>query len=265
MPLSQTTPDIFRLTQQSAYDTGLVLRCAQSLITLDDHNELFNVVKTALDGFGISGLLKIQFAEQSRVIKIGSGGSRTRLSAVFNCVPNGKVTVIDDIVIINTRSLHLFAQANQTQRIGDQHQDSLLALCETIQKYIDNQEDYLTRFNAVHDKHLESAEHLKTALQCLTYLNKHLIEQGRAASESLTCQLATMLPTLGLEFDQEEKILGLIESSTTKMKGLIEAQSTQNKDLEMILVEAINALVTEVQHVTTSRVEPPSEPVELFD
>ena len=242
------------LNQRNLYQLGVLLRSCKLIADTNNLNGLVNVVKSVGDNLSISGCFRIETEDDHKTMILGKGLSKKQCEGLSCQQCDKKVISEDNTILWRTADIVLIIDSTQMNEIEKGLlQDNMTILVDSIQSRIMTlRERYQTELNIVNERE-SLAKRMQQLLHCINRLNDHLINNHQYISETLICGLSAKFPVLGLEVDQEESILSLVEHSVEAQRAIIETQINSNKDLSQIISETINILAREISNSSVYR------------
>lgn len=225
---------------------GVISRFSRSLISAENYDELYTSSVIALNEFNVDGYLLITTEEIHKNLKLGGGCSKEVIRDILDDKSEQKVRTLDSCFRICTPSITLVG-CNRIEAQDEVSLDFLSTICDIAQEYIDQLIKIDTRHLGHKHSQLSAADRVHNVLQCISFLSDYLIEQSNHIVEDLHFNLLKMFPCLSLDYDQEEQIIHLIESTSERMKSLVSAQIRCNRDLEDTLTETVSALIIDFE------------------
>ena len=230
----------------SARQAGIVARANQLLIecrTIDCF--LYCAYKT-LQNLGCSGFAQFQCGE-SRNIKFGDTvrlHKQAMLQGAAICVDPPSA----EQFTYRTEKILLIIDVEHCNP-----QDSDI-LKDNVAIFADSMESWLVSYTKFHQGVLlpmldvkAVVDELNNVTSSLCHINDELLEAQRHVSEDLLSPLLASLPELGLDVEQENKILGIVSLVAEGKNKLAESQILRNIELRKIVSRAVSSLCSSKQ------------------
>ena len=239
---------------QNAFQNGIISQAARAIISLTDLDDLVSVITTTLESLSVAGLGKVSCLEYRKSFQFGKRISREQckeLSCYATC--QQKILATDDFIVVKNKSVLLIVN---TSNIGpmesDLLQDNLASFADIIQSWTDDHADRKKAELALQAERSAAATQLDNVAQRLDILGEQLVNDFNQSAENLMSKLMSLFPSIGLEPDQEEKILDSIATALNRQELAILAQIDYNKDARALLGAAGSALRKELHLIPTS-------------
>lgn len=234
MALGSQAIDTIYLEQLSLY--GSAIRYSRDLIKTQSAEKALELTGRYLGGLSLSGYLRFLVGDARRPTTFGNKISRHFVHEICAIKPHlasdEKICIAEDFVIIKSRMSFIFLCRKEldAQRL-DKLQDILAVLLDTIDAWLDN---YMLR--------KEISLVLQNSLSDLISSSSELLNQHRSASDDLLSSMIVRFPILGLQADQENMILDILNVAAEKHIELIEKQIKKNNSLGDILISSVDML-----------------------
>ncbi len=233
-------------TLHRQFQLGAVNRATRQLISAHSHDDLIDVIQQLCTSLGLSGYLYLSCQEFRDIRKIASGVPRNHTHTLVSLLASqDKVTVSDSLFAFRYPDITLIVHHDSKMAGGsDLIQDDLVL-------FLDSADIWLNKHNAY--LHTESLIKLRLNdfQQALMQDQKLLGSRQDMIVNKMLTDMATILPMLGLEPDQEEEIYNAIDPIVRAMSHVLDSQASSNQDLISIVEHLL-------QHLKGSQDQPES-------
>lgn len=228
---------------QSAYQAGIVARAARQLIECHSLESFLCCAHKTLSNLGGAGFAQFQFRGESRRIKFGKTSPFSRLALTVN--PTDENNQHDRraeltyrcewvLVVIDTRHFR--------ERDYNILERNVVVFCESMRAWLQHHSALLQeRIETVSEK-INVVNNLNSFTRCLYRINDRLLDTQRHVREDLLTQLVSAFPMLGLQADQENRILDIVNAAVDRENALVTSQIQQNAELRRLIEQTIKAL-----------------------
>ncbi|BCD97475.1 hypothetical protein [Marinagarivorans cellulosilyticus] len=227
---------------QSAYQAGIVARASRRLIECHNLESFLCCAHKTLQDLGCSGFAQFQFNEESRHIKFGDTVRLHQRAALHGAEAyvdgrddsqftyhGEQILLIIDIEFCNPRD-------------SDILKDNVAIFADSMSSWLDHHSKlHRERVTSAAEK-LSVVNNLNNFTRCLYRINDHLLETQRHVREDLLSQLITAFPVMGLDADQENTILDIVNAAIERENQLLGSQIKQNIELRSLMESAVEAL-----------------------
>ena len=224
-----STQQTIHLAMQNAYQAGILSRASRALIGCQQFGEFVQVVSRTFEELDCCGCAKFTFAEDSSHIRLGKGVGKQ-----CNC---------ENSIVLNSKRVALIIDISKKSAT----ESGLLR--DSISIFFDTMNSWLEHHSSIHDERKETAlekmdivKNLDNFTECLYRINDHLLETQQHVREDLLSQLIGAFPRLGLDADQENMILDIVNNAIERENQLLNSQVQQNVELRELIQRAVFAL-----------------------
>jgi phosphotransferase system IIB component len=234
-------------TMKSAFQLGVFSRASRLLMRCDEFDGFWPCVQETLKEVGLSGSIKFHCGDLVRYGTFGCGISPTVLHSL-RCMDRcqAKICSNNEFLIYNSDHVLLIVDTKGSDAADlDLMIDNLTIYMDTIQNWLDHHERLCTEREEIRKERIKVSINLDSFIQCITRLSEHLIHTQQAVNEELISQLIAVFPVLGMEADQEEVILNIVNDARAKERALLDQQLCQNNELRTVMKQAIDALTAD--------------------
>lgn len=232
-------------TMKNAFQLGVFSRASRLLMQCEEFDDFCHHATETLEEVGLSGRIKLSCGEENRQVTFGNGIRPvvfSSLSGLDRC--KSKICSGSTFFIFNTRHVLLILDTEDTDAVElDLLTDNLTIYMDTIHHWLDQQQRISEERVKNGIERSKVITNLRSFVECVTRLSQHLTETQQAVNEDLLTQLISVFPVMGMEADQEEIILNIVNDARGKERTLMEQQLRQNDDLRFVMKQAIDALL----------------------
>ena len=229
------------------FQLGVFSRASRNFMQCDNFNRFSCFVTATLEELGLSGRVKLTCAGETIQTLYGKGICADVYRSLNNLKPcQSKTFSGENFFIFNTEKILLILDSDNTGQMDmDLLIDNMTIYMDTIHYWLDQQEKILGEREVVRLERSRVVSNLHSFIQCVARLNQHLTETQQAVNEELLTRLIGIFPVMGMEVDQEEAILNIVNDARRKERALVDQQLKQNEELRTVIDQAIAALVTD--------------------
>ena len=223
------------------HQLGVVNRFARKCLRDQSIPELQRSIQDALVEFSLD--IVIVLFDETTPIAIHYGNEGTMLLRQLverqEAIPDTNVAVHKDTILISYINVLLSCRLSDPDQIST-YQDSLAIFAETINEGVEK----ILLINALKTRHKNQSD--KIANNLLSWNNKlsrmsiRFNSSQREFSSQLILNFTYLFPTIGLDADQEENIMEIIENFNDQQTVLTEQQSNLLMKLQQSLQGAIS-------------------------
>lgn len=229
------------------FQLGAINRATRQLISAHAYTDLINIIDQLSCNLNLSGFLYLSGFQFRKAKKIGSGLPRNQIRSVMELLNQPhKIAVMDSLFCFKYNGITLVV--HQPTPSGEPHD----LLQDDMAIFIDSVEIWLQK----HDARMETEELIQHQLnefqRTLLHDQKLMNSHRDVIVNRLLTDMASILPMLGLEQDQEEEIYNAIEPIVHSMSQSLEDQASSNQDFMQI----VETLLT---HLKDCQLPPPTE------
>ncbi|GAB1255674.1 hypothetical protein [Aurantivibrio plasticivorans] len=234
-----------QFAMRSAYQLGVIARLSREIICCQELESIEAVIYGAARRFQLSGCFRAAVAEEQISIQFGKGISRQDLCSLAKLSGRGtKLSTHEGYIIFQTKHLLLvLLRSDFSEDEIDSLKDNLAVLIDTIHYWLDNYARLKIKDTQSRDARLAIAQKMNDIVNTMVRFSEHLSNSHSALCGDLSSKLLVELSTLGLEADQEEDIIELVNSTNEKHGYLIDMQVKHNADMRSIMAEAVSLLL----------------------
>lgn len=240
----------YKCLQSNAHQCGLLTRASRALFHCRSLDQAVRIFGDTLFELGLSGCFSIgDEARRSQAHVFGDKLSKETFDEMLQqCTDAEKVCVVGSCLMVRTKDLKLLGcMALDDAIVRDLIQDNLAIFCDSFQAWLDRfLEDENKEQRTYHDR-LRYADKMNEILGCISRFNLHLIEGNRDIYQDLLSALIAKFPSLGLEADQEETILNLIEGAKNRQEKHLIMQLKYNDDLKEIISTSVENILDQIE------------------
>ncbi len=250
MRLAAEKTDVYlSLALKSANLSGTITRSSRLLLKCDSLDSFTNTITVTLENLGTSGYFKILCGPESRNRQFGKGIKKSYCDVIkSDYTDQDKIYSGDDFLIFNTANVMLIVDSRELEDMDfDLLRDNIAIFVDTIHAWLEHHSKLWKDRKTSENERQDITKKLQDFTRCLTRLNNNLIENQQLINEELISSLSAIFPTLGLEPDQEETILNIVESTVMKEQQVMQNQVNQNNDVTVLIHQAIDALMARTQ------------------
>lgn len=258
----------FKCIQSNAHQCGTLSRASRALIQCTNAQTANRIIEQTLNELNLTGFYKLAIGEQTYHRQFGDLVITYDDPSIAGQIESAsKVCQVEGFLILKTEDILLVVKFDEDVAVEmiDMFKDNLVIFIDTVQTWVSQYQDTEDHKNEIFHEKLFSADKLNEILGYLKIYNAHLIESNRAIYKELLSSMAGQFPILGLEGDQEEAILDIIDSAHSKQEQILDAQVHYNDDLRNILSDLIGSLIGGIEEAFNGEGEElVSKSVELF-
>ena len=220
------------------FQLGAINRATRQLISAHTHTDVIQIMIQLCENLGLSGFVYMSGFNFRKAKKIGSGLPRNKIRSVMELLQQLQKIALcgsmlcfkyDDITLVVHNTNH------------DSAQDDLLQ--DDMAIFIDSLDIWLKKHNSRLETEALIQQQLSEFRRTLLYDQKLMNSHRDVIINQLLTDMATILPMLGLEQDQEEEIYNAIEPIVCSMSQSQEDQASSNQDF----LQIVSNLLTHLQ------------------
>lgn len=250
--VSVVAVDVYAEHAQAAFQYGMIARVTREIINTTSKEKLTVHCKRFFSNLNLPAYLKFHVAKETTRCEFGDGLNKAVALKLQQFLANGSLTgkVIrdSDLLVIRTKNIFvLIDTSNHDARMVDILQDSLVIFVDTLQSWTDNVNQQALLREQYQATKAVLMEKIRASIFGITLANKQLIQNYYNTTEALLSSLVTSFSTLGLEVDQEEAVLDLVDKASKNQFAALKDQMDTNSRLVDILKETIETLDAEVE------------------
>ena len=214
---------------------GAVNRATRELINSQCHDDVFTIVQQLCCSFGVSGFLYLNAFNFRQVRKIECGLPRNQIRTLMKLLSTSdKVSVDEDLFAFKYTNLQLIVHQNQAYR-GDSIQDDMVLFLDSADVWLKKHDALLRTETMIRQRLNDFQQTLQQDLQTLGSKRELIVNR-------MLTDMASLLPMLGLEPDQEDDIYDAITPIVSAMSQALDHQTSSNHDLFGIVEHLLHQL-----------------------
>jgi len=247
--------DLTMHAMKTAAQMGSINRFCVTILTINRIEELFPEVSSLLEEFNISGGYHFTLADTkiSKCIGDREISKNTLLKTRSMSSDLNKITKENGILIITQSKFTLVANIDGlAEHDIDLLIDNLAIFCDVVQNWAMRMEEIMTHRVVTDQQKIKTIGNLEKFKECLECSSFQLQECNEQLNVDVISRLAMLFPVLGLDANQENRILELFEKCTDEFGEFVSKQVIFNGEITELLMKASRQLEPE-DGVTNAR------------
>ena len=262
--------DISVIAMKNAHHLGVISRQSCQIMRCQSVVSLLEMFVDVANEMSISGCIVIEFNGEKSSAQFGRGVSKM-VCKYFTCEEcsyqwSKKIQKHEKCITFSDKHITMVLETSHfTSEEEGLLQDNLAILIDTIELWIETQEKQAQSIIHLENNKKKAIQEMEKVLETMVRFNLHLVNRHREISENLMCNLASKFPSLGLDADQENYIIDIVNDSNSRHQGLVDQQVSEGEELKKILMKTMTFLMQrEVNLIPTDMDLPHAQTVELF-
>ena len=237
--------DMAMLAMKSAAQMGAISRFCVRILAVNRLEGLVQAIDDLLVELDIVGGYHVVCMEEKRSRCAGDREvARQSLQQTRKAQGNlKKITRMENVLVITlSRFTIAIAISKKSSQEVDLLVDNMAIFSDIVENWILHAE-YIAGQRIVSDRQktnmIQNLDKFRECLECSSF---HMQECNEQLSMDVMSRLAMMLPVLGLEADQEARILDLLDKCTSELGQFVDNQVEFNSELTALLTRASRQL-----------------------
>ncbi len=240
--------DLTMYAMKNAAQMGSINRFCATILTISGVDELIPMMTSLLEEFNISGGYHLSL-ENSKISKC-FGVKEASKNALLKTRNMGnklkKITKENDLIIIKQSKYTLVVSIDgMSDGDVDLLMDNLAIFCDVVQSWAEHFEKNLHFRSKTDRQKISTINNLENLKECLSCSSFQLQECNEKLNSDIISRLAMLFPVLGLDANQENRILELFEKCTDEFGKFVSRQVIFNGEISELLVNASVHLKTD--------------------
>ncbi len=222
------------------FQLGVINRSTRHLVACSEYDQLLEIVHAMAVNLELAGYVRVSGYEYSATRKIGlSGLQRESLALLPGLVKQtDKIVVNDRLMLCQWPSIVLVVDTEMLDESSrSQLQDSIAIALDTIQTWLDRHYELMATKANIYLQLFQFKNHLQEGMDCMN-------QQQRDLHCELISRIASHLPVLGLETDQEELILDTFSPIILEMDRGVSSHCAASQSFIELINQTLDYLST---------------------